>query len=276
MNEELNNADDGIVFDQSESINAGSAPASEPDRKEDNPNGSEVVDGEAKQESKEESEHFINQEAVQKRIGQKTAENHELREKLRLAEQQAKESRDKIAKLEESLQAPIEPPSVDLSYEDPEEYKKQMAAYVRNMAKQDINATKLAELQEQQDRAEGERIKSNITRLEQTSKALGIDFEKVDQAATVLVSANINDMLKDMLLEHEASPALMIHLAKDAELFGELNSMKNPLVLARKVDSLVDQATMQKISKTPAPVQKVKGSSAVEPDAFDKLGATIE
>ena len=169
-------------------------------------------------------------------------------------------------------------PHPDLAYTDPDEFQKQNAAYLDSRVKSQTDAMRLEAQQKITEDSEQEYQKASYQRLDNTAKELGISSEQMEQAAQVILNSEVSDNLRDMLVQHEVGPALMVHLAKNEAEFSVLNDISNPLLLARSLDALQDKAVTRKTSSAPAPLQKISGSSAKEQDDFDKAlpGAIIE
>lgn len=210
------------------------------------------------------------QKAIDKRFAKITAEKHSLRQKAEEAEKGRLEAEAKLEALMKSQEALLPAPHPDLAYTDPEEFQRQQDAYFEQRLNRQANANKIEEQKKTAQRLESERRQAVFSRLQTTSKELGITPEEIEESATVLVNAGVSDLLREMLLEHEASPALMKHLAKNEESFAELNSIRNPLVLIRKLDAMQEKAVQRKISNAPAPSRRISGSSAKEIDEFKK------
>lgn len=210
------------------------------------------------------------QKAIDKRFAKITAEKHALRQKAEEAERGKIEAEEKLAALVKAQQAVIPAPHPDLAYTDPEEFQRQQDAYFEQRLNRQVNANKIEEQKGIAERQEAERQKAIYNRLQATSKELGITPEEVEEAAVVLVNGGISNLMREMLLEHEASPALMKHLAMNEDTFVELNSIRNPLALARRIDALQEKAVQRKISNAPAPSRRISGSSAKEIDEFKK------
>lgn len=218
------------------------------------------------------------QKAIDKRFAKLTAEKHALKSKAEDAERARVAAEERLEALMKAQVAPIPAPHPDLAYTDPEEFQKQQEAYFEQRLARQNNANKIEEQKKIAERMEQDRQAAVYARLQNTSKELGITPEEVEESASVLVNSGISDLLREMLLEHEASPALMTHLARNEETFAELNSIRNPLALARRMDALQEKAVQRKISNAPAPTRKISGSSAKEQDDFKKAlpRATIE
>jgi hypothetical protein len=225
------------------------------------------------------------QKAIDKRFAKMTAEKHALKSKAeeaaereRAAAERARVAEEKLEALMKAQVAPIPAPHPDLAYTDPEEFQRQQDAYFEQRLARQNNANNIAEQKKIAEQMERDRQAAIYARLKNTSKELGITPEEVEESASVLVNGGISDLLREMLLEHEASPALMTHLARNEETFAELNGIRNPLALARRMDALQEKAVQRKISNAPAPTRKISGSSAKEQDEFKKAlpRATIE
>lgn len=231
-----------------------------------------LVDGDQddNQSESDEDQTDKSQKAIDKRFAKITAEKHALRQKAEEAERGRLEAEEKLAAITKAQQAPIPAPHPDLAYTDPEEFQRQQDAYFEQRLSRQANADKIEEQKKIAAQKESERQKAIYGRLQTTAKELGITPEEVEEAAVVLVNSGISDLMREMLLEHEASPALMRHLAVNEDTFAELNSIRNPLVLARKIDALQDKAVQRKISNAPGPSRKISGSSAKEIDEFKK------
>jgi len=221
---------------------------------------------------------ILQQSAIDKRFGKITAEKHALRARAETAEKGRIEAQQELDRLKLATSDPVLAPHPDLAYTDPDEFQKQNAAYLDSRVKSQTDAMRLEAQQKITEDSEQEYQKASYQRLDNTAKELGISSEQMEQAAQVILNSEVSDNLRDMLVQHEVGPALMVHLAKNEAEFSVLNDISNPLLLARSLDALQDKAVTRKTSSAPAPLQKISGSSAKEQDDFDKAlpGAIIE
>lgn len=237
-----------------------------------------VVDGAVAETKPDDVDPAQDQSSIDKRFAKITAEKHALRAKAETAEKGRVEAQQELDKLKLAASTPVNAPHPDLAYTDPEEFQKQTAEYLDSRVKSQTDAIKLEAQQKITEDNEHEYRKATYERLDKTAQELGISAEEMDRSAQVILSSGVSDNLRDMLVEHEVGPALMSYLAKNEGEFHNLNAIGNPLILARSLDALQEQAVTRKTSSAPEPLQKISGSSAKEQDEFDKAlpGAKIE
>ena len=221
----------------------------------------------------------INQDAVNKRINQITAEKYQFKTEAQKAREEAEELRRKLAEIEAAKASPIPvdiaPPSPDLYYEDPSKYNMEMARYQAKLAEtvvqQQSKAAQEAERLRQQEEYRIQSGRAAVANILKSAEEIGLDIDEVNRSAEVLASRGINPSLTDMVAGHEQSAALIDYLAKNPVDFQELNEMRDPLRIIRKLDSLQPEALKRKISNAPEPQTLLKGSGVNEPDELEKL-----
>lgn len=222
----------------------------------------------------------VNQEAVNKRINDITAQRYEEKARAdaaeaRLAELEAKQPIAPAGTQETVIpQADIEPPSPDLHYDDPAEYARQMNLYQESIATKSFAKQQESAQAAEEQRLENERNQQQDTQrqmsVEKSAETHGIDINEVHKSAVLLNQRGTNSALGQLLLEHENSAPLIDYLAKNPGDFDQLNQLTNPISIIRSLDNIQPKAIQRNISSAPDPVTGLKGSPAREGDDFDK------
>jgi hypothetical protein len=225
----------------------------------------------------------VNQEAVQKRINDITAQRYE--EKARadnaekqLANLQAQQAQTPAAPAGEvpAAQPPaaIERPNPELIYDDPDEFNRQSDAYNEHFVSQAITKQ-----QETAQTAERQRLESEAqqTRQAATERAMienatthNIDINELHNAAAILNQRGIGTQLGELMLQHPNSAPLVDYLAKNPGDFDQVNQMTNPYSIMTALNDLSPKALQRNISSAPDPVTGLTGLPAREGDEFDK------
>lgn len=222
----------------------------------------------------------VNQEAVQKRINDITAQKYE--EKARADELQrqldelsAKPPAQPAESIAPTQAQTAQPPAVDLQYDNPEEYNRQLADYQRDIARQtyaeEQKATQTAEMQrleqERAIKAQAEKQQAIIN----SATTHNVELSEVESAAVKLSQWGIRPEVSGLLLDHESAAPLMTHLVNNPAEFDALNNSESVLEAARKLDSLQPQSLQRKVTSAPEPVQPLTGMPAREQSNFEQI-----
>lgn len=221
-----------------------------------------------------EEEHEQKSNGYEKRIHKLTAKKYEQLDEInRLkAEKEALEAKYNQASSVQTEQASttVEMPNPDLQFEDPVKWQEQMVAYNQQVFKQQMESERIAQENARQQQAQQEQARQRQAEFSVKAEKLGVDPDKALESAAVLQSRGVNDQLAQMIVEHEAAPALMEYLASNPVAFEDLNNAGGLLATAEKLRAVESQAVTRNISSAPEPTPTLSGLSAPEPDDFDK------
>lgn len=210
-----------------------------------------------------EDKHEQKSNGFQERINKVTAQKYDALKKAEEAERRARELEEKLIQ-QKKAEAPSDMPDQDLMYENPEEYKAQLAAYHANLAKQTLEEQQ-RQLQEQQAMQAQREAQSQAEKaFIESAASNGIDAEKAFQSAQVLIDRGMNGVLGQLISESSEQAALVHYLAQNPHDFEQLNSSNSFTATMRKLDDVASRAIAKKVSSAPEPIPEVKGATVKE------------
>ncbi len=238
---------------------------------------------EAQPEQNSEAAKPVNQEAVNKRFNEITAQKYEFKSRAEAAEQKIQELEARLSAqpVETLAQTPAQTvamPDPNLQFDNPEQWQAEMAEYNRKIATEAAQKTfderqriaaQDAEKARQREQLQQDQLKKQQA-VAQSALNAGIDMDEVDKAAGVLSGRGINYGLVDMISQHEQSAALFTHLAQNPADYDQVNGLTNPYEMVRKLDEMSKNALQRKVTLAPDPVQTLTGMPAREQTDFEK------
>lgn len=259
--------DMGVGFEEEE-ISSESSPENE-------------TDAPQKTEDSQESETFINQEAVNKRINEITFEKHEERRKR---EQLQEEFEALKAKLEERSKKEEDitiPPLPDMYDDDYKVKLKERDDIIQKIADRKAEKKWLKKQQEEQYAKQMEALQKKtaekIRAMQTKAREYGIKETELEEADSTVGKFIQNPDLARFIIGQQEAPLIIKYLASDAVELENLAKM-DPLDASVYIASEITKKALKLrpgVTKTPDPVDIPKGKSKLEKDPFLR-GAVFE
>ena len=235
---------------------------------------------EVEHEQNTEAEKPINQEAVNKRINDITAQKYEEKARADALEKRLKELESQVSAPSQAGQeiappsANVEAPSVDLYYDNPQEYGRKLAEYNREIVKKELASERESAQAAERERQLQERVQQENAEIQrkiiESSTAHNINLDEVDKSAQVLNQRGLNTVLGDILLKHENVAPLMNYLAQNPAEYEQINTLSDPISIVRQLDSMQSKAVRRNVSEAPEPVAGLSGLPARESTEFER------
>lgn len=245
------------------------------------PSPEEETDASKETEDSQESETFINQEAVNKRINEITGEKYEERRKREKLQEELEALKAQV-KAKSSKEEDIEIPPLPDYYDDNYEQKiKERDDIIQKLAdrKAEKNWRKKQQEEKYAEQLEILRKKTaeKIQAMQDKAKKYGINEDELRDADVKVGNFIKNPDLARFIIGQSESPLIMKYLSSDYTELEKLSQM-DPLDASVYIATEITSKALKLrpgVTKTPDPVDIPKGKSKIEKDPFLK-GAVFE
>lgn len=220
---------------------------------------------------------FINDRIVAPKIAELRQTQRELEEiKQRLSERE--ESPAPQAQAPDN--GPIVPAMPDIWEENYEQKIQERDQAIMQRAQWEVDQRSESMRAEEQQRLQAEKqmevIRSKVTDYTKRAEKFGVAEKELEVAGNTVHQIGIDDSITAYVLDHEAGPAITMHLAKnfsDLQAVKEMNPMQAAVFIETKVMPKVSRA--QKRVAPPEPTEQLKGSGVAAKERGPE-GATYE
>ena len=245
----------------------------------DSPAVDESVDTESAPSADSGENHEKESNGIQKRFNELTAKRYE-------AESSAKREREEKERIQRELDElkaqqdapkPVEAPSEDLMYENPEEYKRRVEAHAEYKFNQGAIEREEARRQQEQQEIEQQRQRKVAAamdkRFQESAANDGVELDEALKAAKLISSIGIAADISGAILNHDNQAAIVKYLGDNLSEMDALNKASgNVFATVDAVKSLAEKAVTKKVSSSPDPIPNMGQSSGIsEPDEFGGL-----
>jgi chromosome segregation ATPase len=200
------------------------------------------------------------------------------------AKAEVKAEKERSAKLEQEaneLRAKYEPVKTEQDPEPMPEQFTDLGQYREALKEWTADDTRRKDSIEAAEKSQIQR-NNEVTKLWQDRQA-ATKATIPDYAETIANSElNVSNQIRDAIVESEIGPQVLYHLAKNPDLVAELNSMpvaKALIKFGKLEDKLTPASNESKptlkvveVSKAPAPISPLKGSTSVTTNGLDAKG----
>ncbi len=219
----------------------------------------------------------------QKKFNKLTWQANEERRKNAALQKQIDEMQAAKPVVTPSIPDVVAMPDEDLSYSDPDAYRKQMSDWKQSVINEAKTAAKgAAESHFQTEQTQAQQLKNNALVEERTNafrdraSNTGLNAEQMIKAEEVLLAYNPSPDLANFLIDDEQGPQLVNYLANNQAELADIVQMQ-PMKAALKLNELRSKAVNVKTStKAPDPIETLGGRGMPEQEHPALRGATFE
>lgn len=234
-----------------------------------------------KQTSKDKSESFINQDAVNKRINEITFQKYEEKRKREELEAELNQLKSKIEKENEKPGDIQIPPLPDIYDDDYESKIQAREAALQKAVESKVRKALMQEQEQKSIKAELEKqqakIAQQVTDMFESGKKLGITEEEL-RKADMTVSGFIKDPnIARFILSRKDAALIVKYLSSSAielEKLGSMDPLEASVYIATNVSSQAEKLKPG-VTKTPDPIDIPSGKAAPNEDPYLK-GVSFE